>query len=247
MTILAVDLACNRYADYGVCTLALRGERIAVERLRTAELGLRGRPSVDPFALGIARAAERCGARLIAIDGPQAWKAPGNGLEHSRVCERAVATQGKTGLPESAKPASFAGFTRFAVALFDRLAQLGWPRLDAAAQLGSSCRFALESFPTAGWRRLGLAPLPSKRRTPPGGVRAKALELQQLLSIDVPNDSTHDELQAVVAGLAGVAADGHASLTCSIEGVAPFRLEGHWREGFIVTPSMINTGVREAG
>jgi hypothetical protein len=190
------------------------------------------------LAKTIAGLAEQVGARLVFIDGPQAWKAPENGLLHSRICERQLATQGKTGLPGFTKPANCAPFFAFAIDLFDQLAELGWPRLPDETALYSPGRFALESFPTSAWRCLGLKPLPGKARTAAGAVQKKLAELCQLLPISVPDagDMTHDELQALVAGLAGIAVEGHAACGIAIAGVAPFELESSWREGFIVNP-----------
>jgi hypothetical protein len=116
--------------------------------------------------------------------------------------------------------------------------------LPDALALHSASRFALESFPTAAWRGLDLAPLPGKAKTPAGAVQAKLAELSRLLpiSVDGEGDLTHDELQALVAGLAGIAVEGHTSCAVTLAGVAPFELEGVWREGFIVNPARRSAG-----
>jgi hypothetical protein len=239
LTVLSIDLASRRYADVGVCSLRVIGDRIAVAPIRLDALGLVGRPVCGELAKTVAELAARLDARLVLVDGPQAWKAPDTGMEHARVCERRLATQGKTGLPGSTKPAGYAAFTAFAVELFDRLAELGWPRLHDAAALFSTHRFALESFPTAAWRALGLRPLPGKPNTPAGGVQAKLAELCSLfpVALAAARDLTHDELQALVAGLAGTAIERDAHDALRIDGIAPFELDGTWREGFIVRPA----------
>jgi hypothetical protein len=239
LTVLSVDLAHKRYADVGVCSLRVAEAQIEVSPIRLAALGLTGRPVASVLARTIAGLGEQLGARLLLIDGPQAWKAPRNGLLHSRVCERQLATQGKTGLPGFTKPATYKPFIEFSIELFDQLAALGWPRLSEEAALRSTTRFALESFPTSAWRSIGLQPLPGKANTPAGAVGAKLAELSSLLPISVQGaaDLTHDELQALVAGVAGVAIEGHAACTIAVAGVPPFELGAHWREGFIINPA----------
>lgn len=239
MSVLSIDLAHKSYADVGVCSLRVAGRRIEVEPVRLPALGLAGRPSSPVLAKVIAGLAQQLGARLVFIDGPQAWKAPDNGLEHSRVCERALLTQGKTGLPGFTKPANYAPFIAFAVDLFDELAGLGWPRLPNEDALHSANSFALESFPTSAWRSLGCKPLPGKANTPAGAVAAKLAELRSWSPLSIVGDEalTHDELQALVAGLAGLAVEGRPDLGVALAGVAPFELDGTWREGFIVNPT----------
>lgn len=198
-----------------MCSLRMAKSHIEATPIRLPALGLTGRPEASALAKTIIALAEQLGARLLFIDGPQAWKAPDNGLLHSRICERQLSTQGKTGLPCFTKPSNYAPFTAFAVDLFDQLASLGWSRLPDELALSSSSRFALESFPTSAWRSLGLKPLPGKANTPVGTVQAKLTELSCLLPISVEDagDLTHDELQALVAGLAGIAVEG-ARLLC---------------------------------
>lgn len=238
MSVLSIDLAHKSYESVGVCSLRIASHQIEVAPIRLSVLGLTGRPMAGALAKAVAGLAEQMGARLLFIDGPQAWKAPENGLLHSRICERMLATQGKTGLPGFTKPSNYAPFIAFAVDLFDQLAELGWPRLPDGSALSSCGRFALESFPTSAWRSLGLKPLPGKANTPPGTVQAKLAELSRLFPIFVPGveELTHDELQALVAGLAGIGAAGHAAYDVALAGVSPFELDGSWREGFIVNP-----------
>ena len=235
---LSIDLAFRRYGDIGVCALRDTEAGIEVARFRLEDLGLRGQPKADALAKAVAALAGDLGARLVFIDGPQAWKAPDNGLEHARLCERALATPGKTGLPGVTKPANYGPFIAFSIDFFDALSSLGWPRLSSEAGLGSDERFAIESFPTSAWRGLGLQALPGKAKTPPAMIGAKLGELRALCALACPDDLTHDELQALVAGLAGVAAEGHVALRCNTVGAPPFELEGTWREGFIVNPAM---------
>jgi hypothetical protein len=47
---------------------------------------------------------------------------------------------------------------------------------------------------------------------------------------------THDQLQAIVSGLAGLAIESNRWSDCAVEGVPPVFEGGHWREGYIVNP-----------
>jgi hypothetical protein len=238
MAVLSVDLAHKRWADIGVCSLEARRDAIVVSPISLPARGLFGPPTATAVAEVLADLAERVDARLILLDGPQAWKGPQNGLDHCRLCERHLATQGKTGLPGITKPANYGGFIAFAIEVFDRLDPLGWPRLPSRSALVPTERFALESFPTSAWRFLRLKSLPGKANRRGPSVREKLAELERLFPLSIAGGSplTHDELQAAVAGLAGVAVEGHAAYDFVLDGEPPFRLDDSWREGFIVNP-----------
>src|ERR1019366_4992681 len=119
MSTLSVDLAYTDYRDIGIVTLEKVGGRIRATAVPLVTRGLRGRPTVAILADALVALAYEIDAEWIFIDGPQGWKAPDNGLEHARVCERALATQGKTGLPGVTKPGNYVGFITFAIELFD--------------------------------------------------------------------------------------------------------------------------------
>src|SRR5882672_6061065 len=206
MPTLSVDLALD-YRDIGVVTLARLDSRIKASAVRLTTRGLHGRPSAGGLADALVSLANEISAAWIFIDGPQGWKAPDNGCEHSRCCEQALGTQGKTGLPGVTKPENYVAFITFAIELFDALDIRGWPRLLTAAIPPLRRRCAIESFPTSAWRSLGLVPLPGNAATAPEMVLARLQSLRAVFPLDVSNDLSHDELQALVAGLAGVALD----------------------------------------
>ncbi len=238
MTVISIDLAYKRYSDIGVAALTQVDEGVSVEVIRLANLGLSGQPAASDLARCLETLAQDRGAQVMLIDGPQAWKSPSNGLEHSRRCERELNTPGKTGLPGNTKPANYCGFIAFSIELFDELASHGWPRLAAIDSPDPACRVTIESFPTSAWRKLGLTPLPSKSRATAESIRRKLAELQGLFSLQARPDLTHDELQAVVAGLAGLALErgdpqGYAGVGCP-----PVQEDGSWREGFIINPTL---------
>lgn len=235
MSVVSVDLAYQRYSDVGVVVLEGTGSGVTVQPVRLAALPLPPSVSVAPLGDFLAALAEDLGAFLIMIDGPQGWKSPDNGIEHSRVCERRLGTPGKTGLPGTTKPGNYLGFISFSIDLFDALAERGWPRLETATP--GPGMFAVESFPTSAWRSLGLSPLPGKARTTLEVVTSKTAELARMFALDVREVLSHDELQATVAGLAGLGLLGNPGLGAEAVGVPPFLLEGHWREGFILNPT----------
>ena len=237
MPTLSVDLAFEDYRDIGVVTLARLDGRIKASAVPLTTRGLHGRPSAGGLADALVSLANEISAAWIVIDGPQGWKAPDNGLEHCRCCERALATQGKTGLPGVTQPGNYLAFITFAIELFDALDNRGWPRLATPSVPPLQRHCAVESFPTSAWRSLGLVPLPGKGATAPEMVLARLQSLRAVFPLDVSDYLSHDELQALVAGLAGVALDDGNAAGVSIAGVPPMRSEGTWREGFIVNPT----------
>jgi hypothetical protein len=203
VSVLSIDLAYRAYREVGVCALNDRDGSVVVEPIRLVERGASGRPSVAALAPLLAALADEHGACLIFIDGPQGWKAPDNGLEFCRVCERELNTPGKTGLPGTTRPQNYLRFIEFSIALFDALSDLGWPRLIDPATLRSDERFALESFPTAAWRSLGLPALPGKRRTTPEVLARSRESLANAFRLECPTDLTHDELTGSRLGPGG--------------------------------------------
>jgi hypothetical protein len=173
----------------------------------------------------------------ILLDGPQAWKSRNNGLEFARVSERQLNTAAKTGLPGMVKPTTYRAFAEFCLDVYDALARRGWRRLDTNSQPGSAPqRLLVESYPHAAWKSLGLKPLPSKRRARISDLAEALAALRSLLSLRVDHPPNHDQLQAIVGGLPGLALDEHDANGARIFGHPPRREEGHWREGFIVLP-----------
>jgi hypothetical protein len=177
------------------------------------------------------------GIRVIVLDGPQAWKSRSNGLEHSRVSERQLNTAAKTGLPGMVKPVTYRPFAEFCLDVYDALCRRGWRRLDTVAQPGSTPeRVLVESYPYAAWKSLGLKPLPSKRRTKVSDLAEAYGALRSLIPFTTNRPPNHDQLQAIVGGLPGLALEERNTACARIVGNPPRREDGHWREGFIVLP-----------
>jgi hypothetical protein len=146
------------------------------------------------------------------MDG-QAWKDPDSELAHSRRCEKQLNTQAKTGIVGKVKPATWTRFVEFSIAIFNRLVELGGRLADRPQPVALDGQLlVLESFPFSAWKKVGILPLPSKRKCQREDLVHRFGELQRLYRLMVVTDPNHDELQALVAGLAGIAIlDGHTS------------------------------------
>jgi hypothetical protein len=153
-------------------------------------------------------------------------------------------TPAKTGLPGSVKPENYRPFVDFSIAVFDALAGLNWHRLSVAH--GPLAGFTtVESFPLSAWRVLGLKGLSAKSKAKLVDIDGCRQELARLLPLRFSEIPSHDELQATVAGLAGLALEVGDWENCAIAGVAPSFVDGFWREGFIVnaTPAFCRAWV----
>lgn len=229
--VVSVDLALRRHADNGVVVLERGGPRV---RASFRPLQLPDPPRPEPLAAALAALCDEVGARTLLLDGPAAWKDPHNGLAHARVCERALNTPAKTGPPGVAKPSTYLGFVTFCVAVFDALDARGWPRYAGTQPAGE--RVAVEAFPTGAWRALGLPALPAKGKCDAALVAERTALLAEHCGLAVDGRPSHDELQALVAALAGPALAARETVGVQLAGVAPFYRDGAWREGFIALP-----------
>jgi len=177
------------------------------------------------------------GIRVILLDGPQAWKSSSNGLEHSRLSERQLNTAAKTGLPGIVKPVTYRPFAEFCLDVYDGLCRRGWRRLETTDHPSEALkRVLVESYPHAAWKSLGLKPLPSKRRCKVSDLAEAYAALRSLVPFTTNRPPNHDQLQAIVGGLAGLALEERNTAAARIVGNPPRREGGHWREGFIVLP-----------
>ncbi|MGD0095397.1 MAG: hypothetical protein ABSB60_02815 [Terracidiphilus sp.] len=235
MAVLSVDLATRRWSDLGIVVLEREAEaQVACEIIPWNDVG-----PVEAEVLA-GRLNHLCGVRgirVMMLDGPQAWKSRSNGLEHSRMSERQLNTAAKTGLPGIVKPRSYRRFAEFCLDLYDALCRRGWCRLSTREQPGASQeRVLVESYPFAAWKSLGLRPLPAKRRAKVSDLAAAYGALRALIPFTTNRPPNHDQLQAIVGGLPGLALEERDTAGARIVGNPPRREEGHWREGFIVLP-----------
>jgi predicted RNase H-like nuclease len=232
--VVSVDLAYKRVRDIGVCVLTRRAGGIEAEFASFTPGAPADPPSAEWTAERCARLCRESEAQLLLLDGPQAWKDAANGLLHSRVCERALHTPAKTGEPRVVKPRPYTAFVEFSIAVFDALHERGFPRL-AAADAAHGQR-ALEVFPHAAWKRLGLAPLPGKAKCKPPRLAACERALCERLRVRTNRAPSHDELQALAAGVAGLALLDRDHAGYELLGEPPRLVDGNWREGFILAP-----------
>jgi hypothetical protein len=233
--VVSVDFGAASWRSLGVAVLRESDSGFACELARES---LTGEPDPARLALLVARCGRAVRARHVLLDGPQAWKDEHNGLAHQRSCEKELATQAKTGPPGQCLPRTQLRFVAFSVALFDHLADLGFPRFDPARPDEPA---AVEVWPTACWKRLGAKPLPGERRTQPSDMRERREWLEQGIGLSLAAEPSHHELQAAVGGVAGLALAGCAGLGWRAHGVAPYQLDGVWREGVIVVPEVSNS------
>jgi hypothetical protein len=231
-SLVSVDLAYKRFADIGVCVIERRARGMRAEFVALTA-GAGEAPDARRVAEACAVLAESRGAELLLIDGPQAWKHPANPSPHSRTCDRDVRAPAKVGAPGEVKPRSYAAFVKFSIAVFDALHELGWPRLASAE---SPRRRAAEVFPHLAWKRLGMPPLPAKAKCTLQQLCAAHRELCKRRSIETNRAPGHDELQALVAGIAGLALLEGDTSGYELLGEPPHVVDGVWREGLILAP-----------
>jgi hypothetical protein len=268
MAVLSVDLAYRRWRDLGLVVLERArpsatasaqadpvasatdgavGTEAVKNPIRCEIISMDEPGTVDANILA-GRLNHLCGVRgirVIMLDGPQAWKSVNNGLEHARVSERRLNTAAKTGLPGMVKPVTYRAFAEFCVDVYDGLCRRGWRRLETHEQPRSPGeRVLVESYPHAAWRSLGLKPLPSKARAGTKEIEEALAALRTVVPIVLNCLPSHDQLQAIVAGLPGLALEENDADGARIVGFPPRREEGHWREGFIVLPVAPNRASR---
>jgi Protein of unknown function (DUF429) len=242
MAVLSVDLAYRRWSDLGIAILSQSGGQIDCELISwdgtDLEEALRGKPVQAEILAGrLNHLANTRNIRVMLLDGPQAWKSETNGCAHARLSERQLNCAAKTGLPGMVKPATYRTFAEFCIDLYDALCRRGWKRLSTQNHPAASPdRVLIESYPHAAWRSLGIQPLPSKRRARISDLASRFAALQTLVPLTVNHPPNHDQLQAIVCGLPGLALEAQNPTDARFVGEPPRREDGHWREGFIVLP-----------
>jgi hypothetical protein len=258
MSILSIDLAYRRWSNLGVVVLERKLELVAgpaeaqlepvsqavveCEILPFGPPGLSVEQDDGPIDAEIlaGRVNHLCnvrGIRVIMLDGPQAWKSKSNGLAFARVSEGQLNTAGKTGLPGTVRPITYRPFTEFCMDVYDALSRRGWSRLATRERSGQpQQRVLVESYPFAAWKSLGIKPLCSKRRARVSDLAEAYAALRQVVPFTTNRPPNHDQLQAIVGGLPGLAIEQDDTAALRIVGKPPRREDGHWREGFIVLP-----------
>ena len=244
MAVLSVNLAYGRWTDLGMAILERGEEPGAPVQCETVVWNEPG--PVEPEVLA-GRLNHLCGVRgirVLLLDGPQGWKSSRSELRHARASERELNTVAKTGTPGVVKPVTSRRYAEFCVDLFDALARRGWRRLVTSGAPGRGPeRVLVESYPRAAWKALGIKPLPSKRRARVFDLAEACAALRAVMPLELDRPPNHDQLQAIVSGLAGLALETSEGQGARIVGRPPRREDGHWREGFIVVPERPQTGL----
>lgn len=237
--VMSVDLAFRRWSDLGIVILERTGKKPSLTPIHCEIVMWNDREPVEAETLA-GRLNHLCnvrGIRVLMLDGPQAWKSRHNGLEHARVSERQLNTACKTGLPGMVKPITYRRFAEFCLDVYDALSRRGWQRLATREQPASASeRILVESYPWAAWKSLGLKPLASKRRARVSDLAEAYAALRAVVPFTTSRPPNHDQLQAIIGGLPGLALEEQNAAAARIVGTAPRREDGHWREGFIVLP-----------
>ena len=237
MPVISVDLAYKRYTDIGIVTITRTSRGLDCRFVSPPDFP--DPPQPNALAEWLNCRAEEAQAFTLMLDGPQGWKDPANGLVHSRVCERVLNAPAKTGLCGVVKPANYLPFVSFSIAVFDALGTLGWKRLAffPANAPSASDRIVVESLPLSAWRLLGIPILPAKARAGPHHISDRLSQLRQLralaLSTDLP---THDQLQALVSGIAAESFSAGEVARIALSGIPPTSASGVWCEGYIMNP-----------
>jgi len=229
-----------------VVLLEQKGPQIACEIIRWNDPYP---PPVVELAIRLNTLCLERGAGVLMLDGPQAWKSEDNGQEFCRVSEKELNTSAKTGLPGNVLPGTYERFVGYCLALYDALGRLGWQRLATREHPDTMPRKILvESYPHAAWKSLGILPLPAKRKCRVSHLAEAYAALTAILPITTSQPPNHDQMQAIVGGLPGLAIEQRpgegnqaeartaAYIASRIVGEPPRREGGYWREGFIAVP-----------
>ncbi len=238
-TVISVDLAYRRTKDLGIAVIDRNGDQITVDFVEPTELQLTSPIVPEKCAHALDTLAKAMGARVLLLDGPQAWKSASNGCPCQRVCEKRLNTPAKTGEPGACKPNGYLPFVQFSIDVFEHLAILGWCLLPNRADFAPTAFYALEVFPTASWAAYGLKPLPAKQKCSSADLDHRFHSLESTLQLQVSRKPNHDELQALVAGLCGLSIAENRLNEVAMHGTEPTCEDGVYREGYIVTAKPI--------
>ncbi len=236
MNILAIDLASKRYSDFGFAFLEAGGRQPSFPD--ADEFGLADPPDVNTFAQAIDAYSHSKDVTVLLLDGPQGWRHPLSPIDHMRLAERVLNTPLKTGVPGEVKPKTYAGYAQFCVDLFSRLSfEYGWRLVTEDWPKSKSARWVVEVFPSSAWKLLGLKPLPAKSRTRKADRELAVEKLKDKTGYALPENLTHDQLQAAVVLPVGEAMSARKPDQLLMSGYDPIVGEdGVVHEGWILNP-----------
>lgn len=238
--ILSIDLAYRSYEDFGFCLLEeSNGKVLNVEFPPSSTISLSGTPQAEVFVNNILDFCLRKGISILMLDGPQGWKDPENGLSHQRICEKILNTQAKTGTKGKVKPANFTSFVSFSVGIFHLLHSSGQISIviEPEIELPVDKILLVETYPYFAWRSLNIQPLPGKKKHTGKDILLNFEILRKQFGLPRTSIPSHDELSALVAGLAGVAIASSNKSGYIASGIPPKSApDGYLMEGYIVNP-----------
>jgi Protein of unknown function (DUF429) len=236
--VLSIDLALRNYDRMGFCVLEGKRKSSRAKFLKSSDLELQNPPDTRNLADAISKYCSEQEIRVVLLDGPQAWKDPTSDLVHCRRCEYELHTQVKTGKVGHVKPGPALNFVKFCIDLVEDLAKRGG-ELVSESPIRVKGRFLIvESFPTSAWRSLGMKTLPSPRKTPSGEIQRRLTLLRSGFGVKTQDEPTHDELQALIAGLAGLSILAKVPSEYCLSGSPPILRNGVRCEGYIVNPKI---------
>jgi hypothetical protein len=238
MTVLSIDLASKRYADFGIAQIDPGSNAPAFPDPK--DLGLVDPPQPNLCAEAIDAYARAYDISVILLDGPQGWRHPRSPIEHMRLAERVLNTPGKTGTPGKTKPKTYLAYITFSIDLFDALRQKhGWQLLREGWQKVRKGRWIAECYPSAAWELLGLERLPSKVRKDRTQLRKYTRRLAKATGYKLPSVLSHDQLQATVVLPAAEAIADRDPSRLVVVGFEPLPAPGgSVYEGWIVNPTI---------
>jgi hypothetical protein len=242
IAVLGVDLASGCWVDNGTSRITFDSDRSVFTEIIAPAIAWPENSALTPSQLAsIDDYARANGIRAVGLDGPQGWRDPATPTECpgvGRRCEFESRTQGKTGVYPNTYPRTQRAWIEFCVEVFDALLTNDDVTLaDPASVRPPSRGYTLvEACPTAAWISSGLRALPGKRQRPELRPFVEDLASAFNLPLEPPSLASHDDLQAVVAGLAAAAAVG-GPVEPVLTGVAARIVQdGHGRrrvEGYI--------------
>ena len=203
-------------------------------------------PPVVELALRLNTLCLERGAGVLMLDGPQAWKAD----EHLPQPAHGVGQPGAAAGSPSARmlPGTYERFVGYCLALYDALGRLGWQRLAARESNGNASarheerlqhKVLVESYPESAWKSLGITPLPERQHCRVSDLAEAYAALSAILPITTSQPPNHNQMQAIVGGLPGLAIE---ERTAHSAGQQKRRETELWSDGWAMPPMGFGVG-----
>jgi hypothetical protein len=168
--VLWVGLACKKAKDIGACFIHDACVRPKAVHFPAAsdDLGILDPPTPEQCAQAIYDYCAHHEIAVVFLDGPQGWMHPDSALKDKRRCEKLLNAQAEAGREGQVKPRNFKRFVEISTAVLSELTGHGTALVkDAGVQIADDRLLAAESFPRSAGKKLGIRPLPGKKKTTP--------------------------------------------------------------------------------